>query len=164
MVETNCLYCNSLFFARPSDLKRGHSKFCSRKCSGLHQRISRKIDRSTLQPNAQCAFCQVEFYMKPSSKKNSRSGLYFCCREHKDVAQRIGGIKQIQPPHYSDAKRAYRTLALRTYGEQCQDCGYDKYVQILEVHHIDGDRTNNKIENLRVLCKNCHGLYTYGLK
>lgn len=26
----------------------------------------------------------------------------------------------------------------------------------LEVHHIDGDRTNNNEENLQLLCPNCH--------
>jgi hypothetical protein len=26
----------------------------------------------------------------------------------------------------------------------------------LELHHIDGDNTNNKIENLQLLCPNCH--------
>ena len=28
----------------------------------------------------------------------------------------------------------------------------------LEVHHIDGDCTNNKEENLQLLCPNCHSL------
>ena len=28
----------------------------------------------------------------------------------------------------------------------------------LEIHHIDGDYTNNKEENLQVLCPNCHSL------
>jgi ribosomal protein S27E len=33
-----------------------------------------------------CAFCGIKF-LKPNSKlANSRSGLYFCCREHKDAA------------------------------------------------------------------------------
>lgn len=26
------------------------------------------------------------------------------------------------------------------------------------MHHIDGDCTNNKIENLQLLCPNCHSL------
>ena len=28
----------------------------------------------------------------------------------------------------------------------------------LEIHHIDGDYENNKLENLQVLCPNCHSL------
>ena len=33
----------------------------------------------------------------------------------------------------------------------------------LEVHHLDGDRTNNKLENLQLLCPNCHS-YTDGFR
>ncbi len=28
----------------------------------------------------------------------------------------------------------------------------------LEVHHIDGDKNNNDLENLQLLCPNCHAL------
>jgi len=28
----------------------------------------------------------------------------------------------------------------------------------LELHHIDGNPFNNKIENLKILCPNCHAL------
>ena len=31
-------------------------------------------------------------------------------------------------------------------------------VRVMAVHHIDEDRTNNKIENLVWLCHNCHHL------
>ena len=26
----------------------------------------------------------------------------------------------------------------------------------MELHHIDGDRTNHKLDNLQILCPNCH--------
>ena len=29
---------------------------------------------------------------------------------------------------------------------------------ILQFHHIDGDSSNNKEENLQVLCPNCHAM------
>lgn len=38
-------------------------------------------------------------------------------------------------------------------GAKCQICLYD---EIVEVHHIDRDRSNNNKENLIVLCPNCH--------
>ena len=44
----------------------------------------------------------------------------------------------------------------------CQICGCDGNWQngviSLEVHHIDGDNTNNEISNLQYLCPNCHAL------
>lgn len=36
---------------------------------------------------------------------------------------------------------------------QCEDCGSIKY---LVVHHLDHDRHNNEIHNLRTVCAKCH--------
>lgn len=43
----------------------------------------------------------------------------------------------------------------------CESCGLDKWLNgiiPLECHHIDGNKHNNKIENLQILCPNCHVL------
>ena len=47
----------------------------------------------------------------------------------------------------------YREIAFVEYGEVCQVCGSDNDIQ---VHHIDGDRGNNDIDNLRPLCSDHH--------
>lgn len=46
---------------------------------------------------------------------------------------------------------------------KCQICGWGKINPHtgnvpLEVHHIDGDYTNNSEKNLQLLCPNCHSL------
>ena len=46
-------------------------------------------------------------------------------------------------------------------GHRCEECGrkhWSKQKIPLEVHHVDGDRTNNKYENLKLLCCNCHAM------
>ncbi|MFH1621020.1 MAG: HNH endonuclease [Patescibacteria group bacterium] len=44
----------------------------------------------------------------------------------------------------------------------CEACGWDEKniegYQPLELDHINGDRTDNRLENLRILCPNCHSL------
>jgi hypothetical protein len=39
---------------------------------------------------------------------------------------------------------------------KCAVCGYDEDVRILEVHHKDEDHSNNDLNNLCILCPNCH--------
>lgn len=40
--------------------------------------------------------------------------------------------------------------------KECELCGYSKYTGSLHIHHINGDKKNNDISNLSVLCSNCH--------
>lgn len=61
-----------------------------------------------------------------------------------------------------------RDYMLEKNNYKCEVCGWGE-VNVytnkvpLHVHHIDGDYTNNKKENLQVLCPNCHSLTeTYG--
>ncbi|HPB31130.1 MAG TPA: HNH endonuclease signature motif containing protein, partial [Candidatus Sumerlaeota bacterium] len=44
---------------------------------------------------------------------------------------------------------------------RCSFCGVAD-VAVLEIHHIDGDPSNNQIENLIVVCGNCHSKITRG--
>lgn len=46
---------------------------------------------------------------------------------------------------------------------KCEKCGFEGYNpvtgnSILQIHHIDGDASNNFENNLQVLCPNCHAM------
>lgn len=46
-------------------------------------------------------------------------------------------------------------------GHKCEKCGLTHWFEQLiplEVHHNDGDHLNNEIDNLCLLCPNCHAL------
>lgn len=43
----------------------------------------------------------------------------------------------------------------------CDNCGLSEWLGLpipLELDHIDGDRENNQLTNIRLLCPNCHAL------
>ena len=56
----------------------------------------------------------------------------------------------------------YRKLAFDRYAPICAHCGFG-VPEILEVAHLDGNRQNNALENLVILCANCHKMHDIGL-
>lgn len=129
-------------------------RYCSISCAS-----KAKQNRETII----CANCQQLFERPVSDKNNSKTGTYFCSRRCKDEAQGIDGIEVIQPPHYKDGVSSYRARAFKYYGAKCSICGYSEHPLMLDVDHIDSDRSNNKLDNLQVLCVWCHALKTRGV-
>lgn len=59
----------------------------------------------------------------------------------------------------ADPKRPYVRLVKK---ETCEQCGFvAEHPCQLDVHHLDGNRQNNLVSNLQVLCANCHRLETH---
>lgn len=61
---------------------------------------------------------------------------------------------------YADIK-SIRPNLIRMRGRKCENCLLTEWLEIpipIEVHHIDGDRTNNDLSNLSLLCCNCHAI------
>lgn len=56
----------------------------------------------------------------------------------------------------------YRKLALEKYPPVCAHCGFG-IVDVLEVCHIDCQRTNNDVTNLVILCPTCHKMHDLDL-
>jgi hypothetical protein len=56
-----------------------------------------------------------------------------------------------------------RDYLFKKYNNKCEKCGWGEVNPHtgkipLQVHHIDGECTNNSEENLQLLCPNCHSL------
>lgn len=53
---------------------------------------------------------------------------------------------------------AYRNKALSKKQKKCEKCGKTDFKSLskLHVHHKDGNRKNNQLSNLKLLCSGCH--------
>ena len=63
---------------------------------------------------------------------------------------------------FQSFKLKKRLFAAGLKPQYCENCGWaertkDGYLP-LELDHINGDRHDNRLENLRILCPNCHSL------
>lgn len=66
----------------------------------------------------------------------------------------------VNPSPYKDNRRLKSQLyAAGLKEERCEKCGLDEWLGeplLLTLDHIDGNNRNNCLENLKILCPNCH--------
>jgi predicted nucleic acid-binding Zn ribbon protein len=127
--NTNCVICNKPIYKRPIEIKRNKNRvFCGRK-------------------EEPCVVCGKPILAGLNKKTCSRS----CANIHRT------GIKYLQN-RPRDKVKSYRQLKIRLLqqgGKKCERCGYSKY-EILQLHHKDKNRFNNDLDNLELICPNCH--------
>jgi len=56
----------------------------------------------------------------------------------------------------------YRKLAFQAYAPICVHCGFGVR-EVLEIAHLDGNRQNNALSNLAILCPTCHRMHDIDL-
>ena len=107
-------------------------------------------------------------------KELSRNGTYqkYCsvkCQHEYQYKQRVKQWQENPGAFNSEYMPSFIRQYMLIKSEcRCENCGWgekNKYTDTipLEIHHIDGDCTNNIEKNLQVLCPNCHSLTkTYG--
>ena len=64
-------------------------------------------------------------------------------------------------PYTNSHKLKLRLFKEELKEEKCERCKNTRWLDIkipLELDHINGDNRDNRIENLRILCPNCHAL------
>jgi YHS domain-containing protein len=154
----SCDVCGNLFEKENKkineSIKKGWNNFCSNQC----YRDGRK--NGVL---LECVYCGKPVWRTQSQLKRSKSGNVFCNRGCATSFNNTYYKSKENNPNYIDGSSSYRKLALEHYEAKCKYCGYD-VVQVVQIHHIDGNRENNDLSNLEVVCRNCHGEIHFGLK
>lgn len=151
----NCLNrsCKNSFTVPPSDKQR----YCSKSCWYLIKQEYR------LKFCPSCLSCEKIISQKGASK--------FCslrCQATNNYKEYISRWKQGLEDGNKGIKtriisRHLRRYLQEKYKDKCSLCGWNTKHTVtgvvpLEVDHIDGNAENNKEENLRLICPNCHSL------
>ncbi|MDB5254195.1 MAG: nuclease [Parcubacteria group bacterium] len=134
--NTKCFVCNKGIYRRPSKIKASGSFYCGQKCYGIAQRKEKP-----------CVVCGTLIMSSLHRKTCSRS----CSNIHRT------GIKYLmnRPRDKVKSQQILKLRLLKQRGTLCERCQYSKY-EILQIHHKDRDRSNNELENLELICPNCH--------
>lgn len=168
----NCAQCS----VRIYDLNK--IRFCSRSCAATYNNIhypKRSVGlnpRGPLPKNMEknvehynCLICGTDCIVK----RNSRGLL--CSSSKCDGLYKWNKIKaKIDNSDFEGVgKNSFKRYLKEKYGEQCIFCGqgsiWNNQPLTLDMDHIDGDTANNTLENLRLLCPNCHTqTHTWGKK
>ena len=151
-VELLCKDCGHKWSTSAQTVMYAGSNAYTHHCPncGMHARKRIKLT---------CACCGKEIERYPSDIEKNTSGYYYCSREcgnrHKNELRKQSG-------EWDNGSTNYRSRALETYEHKCLCCGWDEDERILEAHHVDEDRSNNKLSNLCLLCPTCHRKITLG--
>lgn len=162
LITVKCLIHNNTFTTKYENVARDNRKhhICPQ-C----QQEDRNKKYANVRTELTCAYCGKKF-IRNKSHQRAKSDLYFCSRECKDKAQSLqsgDNFKSLRPEHYGSLFGDYRKLAFKNYPHKCAVCGYDEDERILQVHHKDENREHNNLENLIILCPNCHWKITLHL-
>lgn len=113
---------------------------------------SKKIKNPRIKKN--CPVCGKVFVAHKGSAREKTTCSYGCSNKYFRTGNGNG--------QYNDEAGSsnYRRRTIDKFGPKCQSCGYDEHEELLQVHHRDSNRKNNKFSNLVVLCPTCHWALT----
>lgn len=147
-----CEFCKKEYEGRSTDIKRNR-RFCSKKCRFDLVKENKRVDIT-------CHNCNKEF-KKLKSRLRSSNNLYFCSKKCQDKSSSCYYQSNYKTgPQIKSGIGSYRVRAFNHFGAKCFVCNYSDLPQLLDVDHRDNDKSNNTVENLRVLCVFCHAMKT----
>lgn len=152
MPEVNCRQCGRSFHTKLFYLRKGYGLFCSRSCYYASVQKGKIVN---------CEICQAQIYRGLKQLAHSKSRKFFCSKSCQTVwrnQQYTGTRHKLWKGGWNVQ---YRKIMLGSGKDPiCLLC-CEKDERIIVVHHIDENRSNNFVNNLAWLCRNCHHLVHY---
>lgn len=150
------LFCSKSCAAKVNNIGRKHTDETKRK-------ISSSLTKNNKEPRKNFGKRYCECCGKELVNKNSKFCSSQCFSEYM-YEKKIQEWKE-QPEHFlkEEIPGFIKRYLMAKYECKCQKCGWGEINETtgkipLEVHHINGDCTDNREENLQLLCPNCHSL------
>ena len=143
---TNC----TIEFVRS---RNSGGKFCSKRCAAIYNNKIGVIGRERVKKK--CLACNNKLFESKKTYCTAR------CKNDFIIQEWFKG--NVSSSVWGHVPSLIRRFLLAEAGNKCTECGWCAVnpttgVVPLEIDHIDGDSRNNKRENLKVLCPNCHSL------
>lgn len=140
--ERTCVVCGKKFFIHisPSEIKGGRGIVCSKECKGTKNGNDKKIGEEHT-----CLVCNKKFWVSASGVKLGRGkycsrNCYLPCEAWKSLS--LDGY------YVSGGKKVHRIIMEKHIGR--------KLLSTEIVHHINGDKLDNRIKNLQIVSRAEH--------
>ena len=169
-------YCKEC--GKAIEFKNKRNNYCSHSCAAKHNNLGRELSQESRQKisnklqeknkNFDGVYQEIkENLICLNCGKEIKRGKYcsqkcqFEYQRKKDVEDWLNGKNSTRAN--GAVPTFIKKYLLDKFNYRCEKCGWEGVNPVtnsspLEVHHIDGDCTNNRIENLELLCPNCHSL------
>ena len=141
-----CAYCGNKIKIKSKDYRLKHQSnfYCNKTCSDLSKKTGSII---------KCLYCEKEFY---STRKK------FCSKEcvYKYRIKNNSHKLYIEGQYWAGYEKGYNKKGNYKLHRKIMEEHLGRKLNLNEiVHHIDGNKLNNNIENLKVMTRGEHSRY-----
>lgn len=153
-----CKNCGKTFISLITEKR----KFCSNSCSSSYNNSLRpkkeKIKKQRKRIFSEIKIGECKNCSESIIRKDGRTQAKYCsleCQLEYQMNVRISAN--------TASNKTLKLFLIKNHGDKCMRCGWCEKNPItnkvpIELEHIDGNSENNNLDNLELLCPNCHSL------